>query len=46
MGHAVGSLISWVLVGIGGVFPGWVLKEWGREILFGPRDRAKDEINK
>ncbi len=46
MGHVVGHLISWFLVGIGGVIPGWALEEWGREVLFGPRNRERGSDGK
>jgi hypothetical protein len=41
--HVVGALISWTLGGLLSAFPAWALAQWGHEILFGPRDRAKAE---
>jgi hypothetical protein len=39
--HAVGGFIGWTIAAVLGAVPAWALSEWGREVLFGPRDRAK-----
>ena len=42
MAHAAGGLINWLLAGMGAAIPGWALGQWGREVLFGPRDRTRE----